>query len=89
MAKIPDWKEERVCELGRRQNVTTKQIGERMGMDPGFIARILRRNGIEPMKENRFNYGEWLRMQYAKDAAMGKTTGRKFHINSRQKSSSP
>lgn len=81
--ELDDWKAVRLKELGRGGQVTVKQIAERLGLQPDYVSRVLRRNGIVPKRDRPFNYGAWLMRQYEKDRLAGKKTGRRPSFNGR------
>lgn len=70
----PQWKIERLLELGRKGNVTAAQIAERLGLENLYVIRTLRKNGIEPIMADTFSWTRWLAEQKRKDAVR---TGRK------------
>lgn len=83
MSNLPDWKRERLLELGRKGNLTCSVIAERLGLDPTYVSRLLRRHGIEPYKGDGFSYRKWLEAAYEKDRVSGKKTGRRPSFNGR------
>lgn len=82
MTKLSDDKLALLLKRGR-ERLTCGQIAERLGLDPTYVSRLLRRHGIEPYKGDGFSYRKWLADAYEKDRLSGKKTGRRPSFNGR------
>lgn len=75
--KIPEYKIDRIIELGRKGNVTVAQIAERLDVGEHIVRKTCKAAGVTPKSDKPFAWGKWLQAQYAKDKAAGRKTGKR------------